>query len=49
MNLMARGSKGAIEDAKMKELSHFDSCVPRIYELVDAIPNDATGFIRMSD
>ena len=40
--------KGVIEDARLEDLSHFESCLSRIYELGGALPNDATEFIRMS-
>lgn len=40
--------KGVIEDARLEDLSHFESCLSRIYELGGSLPNDATEFIRMS-
>jgi len=40
--------KGVIEDARLEDLSHFESCLSRIYELGGMLPNDATEFIRMS-
>ncbi len=40
--------KGIIEDARMEDLSHFESCLSRIYELGGALPNDANAFITMS-
>ena len=40
--------KGAIEDAILEDLSHFVSCLPRIYELGGHVPDDAQEFIRMS-
>jgi ferritin-like protein len=40
--------KGVIEDARLEDLSHFESCLSRIYELGGILPNDALEFIRMS-
>jgi len=40
--------KGVIEDARLEDLSHFESCLSRIYELGGELPNDATEFIKMS-
>jgi len=40
--------KGVIEDARLEDLSHFESCLSRIYELGGMLPNDATEFIRIS-
>jgi ferritin-like protein len=40
--------KGIIEDARMEDLSHFESCIERIYQLGGAIPNRAEDFITMS-
>lgn len=40
--------KGVIEDARMEDLSHFESCLSRIYELGGQLPTDAQDFIRMS-
>jgi len=37
------GIKGVIED-----LSHFESCIERIYQLGGSLPKDATDFIKMS-
>lgn len=42
------GVKGVIEDARLEDLSHFESCLSRIYELGGSLPNDATEFIKMS-
>jgi ferritin-like protein len=42
------GLKGIIEDARLEDLSHFESCLERIYQLGGALPNDATEFIKMS-
>jgi len=40
--------KGVIEDARLEDLSHFESCLSRIYELGGSLPIDAQDFIRMS-
>ncbi|NMJ86534.1 MAG: DNA protection protein DPS [Thaumarchaeota archaeon] len=40
--------KGVIEDARLEDLSHFESCLSRIYEIGGILPNDAQEFIRMS-
>jgi len=42
------GIKGVIEDARLEDLSHFESCLERIYQLGGSLPNDATKFIKMS-
>ncbi len=42
------GIKGIIEDARLEDLSHFESCIERIHQLGGELPNDAAGFIRMS-
>ncbi|MGI0029783.1 MAG: DNA protection during starvation protein [Nitrososphaera sp.] len=42
------GIKGVIEDARLEDLSHFESCIQRIYELGGILPNDAMEFVRMS-
>ena len=42
------GLKGIIEDARLEDLSHFESCLERIYQLGGILPNDATEFIKMS-
>jgi len=46
--LEGEGVKGIIEDARLEDLSHFESCLSRIYELGGSLPNDATQFIKMS-
>lgn len=46
--LEGEGIKGIIEDARMEDLSHFESCIQRIYELGGTLPNDAMEFVRMS-
>ena len=40
--------KGVVEDARLEDLSHFESSLSRIYELGGSLPNDAHEFIRMS-
>jgi ferritin-like protein len=42
------GIKGIIEDARLEDLSHFESCLERIYQLGGSIPDDAQMFIKMS-
>jgi ferritin-like protein len=42
------GIKGIIEDARLEDLSHFESSLSRIYELGGSLPNDAQTFIKMS-
>jgi ferritin-like protein len=46
--LDGEGIKGVIEDARLEDLSHFESCIQRIYELGGILPNDAIEFVRMS-
>jgi ferritin-like protein len=46
--LDGEGVKGVIEDARLEDLSHFESCIQRIYELGGILPNDAIEFVRMS-
>ncbi len=46
--LDGEGIKGVIEDARLEDLSHFESCIQRIYELGGILPNDAMEFVRMS-
>jgi len=40
--------KGVIEDARLEDLSHFESSISRIYELGGSLPIDAQEFIRIS-
>ena len=40
--------KGVIEDARLEDLSHFESSLSRIYELGGILPIDAQEFIKMS-
>ena len=46
--LEGEGIKGVIEDARLEDLSHFESCIERIYQLGGSLPKDATDFIKMS-
>lgn len=46
--LEGEGLKGVIEDARLEDLSHFESCIQRIYELGGILPDDAMEFVRMS-
>ena len=46
--LDGEGIKGVIEDARLEDLSHFESCIERIYQLGGTLPRDATDYIRMS-
>lgn len=46
--LEGEGVKGVVEDARLEDLSHFESCIQRIYELGGTLPNDAIEFVRMS-
>ncbi len=46
--VVGEGLKGIIEDARLEDLSHFESCIERIYQLGGALPNDATEFIKIS-
>ena len=43
------GIKGVIEDARLEDLSHFESCIDRIFQLGGSFPKDAIDFIKMSD
>ena len=42
------GIKGIIEDARLEDLSHFESCIERIFQLGGSLPDDAQAFIKMS-
>ena len=46
--LEGEGIKGVIEDARLEDLSHFESCIERIYQLGGTLPKDATDYIKMS-
>ena len=42
------GIKGVIEDARLEDLSHFESCIERIYQLGGQLAKDAIDYIKMS-
>ncbi len=42
------GIKGVIEDARLEDLSHFESCIERIHQLGGTLPTDAADFVKMS-
>jgi ferritin-like protein len=42
------GIKGIIEDARLEDLSHFESCIERIFQLGGSLPDDAQEFTKMS-
>ncbi|MDA7998155.1 MAG: DNA protection protein DPS, partial [Nitrosopumilus sp.] len=44
--LEGEGLKGVIEDARLEDLSHFESCIERIYQLGGSLPDDAAEFVR---
>lgn len=46
--LDGEGIKGVIEDARLEDLSHFESCIERIYQLGGQLPKDAINYIKMS-
>ena len=46
--LDGEGVKGIIEDARLEDLSHFESCIERIFQLGGSLPNDAQAFIKMT-
>ena len=43
------GIKGVIEDARLEDLSHFESCIDRIYQLGGEFPKDLHKFIDMAN
>jgi ferritin-like protein len=43
------GIKGVIEDARLEDLSHFESCIDRIFQLGGVFPKDALDFIKAAD
>lgn len=43
------GIKGVIEDARLEDLSHFESCIDRIFQLGGEFPKDALEFVKMAD
>ena len=46
--LECEGVKGIIEDARLEDLSHFESCIERIFQLGGSLPNDAQAIIKMT-
>ncbi|MEC9477157.1 MAG: DNA protection during starvation protein [Planctomycetota bacterium] len=42
------GIKGVLEDARMEDLSHFESCIERIFQLGGSLPTHAHEFVNMS-
>ena len=46
--MQGEGIKGIIEDARLEDLSHFESCIERIHQLGGSLPTDAVDFIKMS-
>ena len=43
------GIKGVIEDARLEDLSHFESCIDRIYQLGGEFPTDIQKFVKMAN
>lgn len=39
------GIKGVVEDARLEDLSHFESCIERIYQLGGEFPRDLHEFV----
>ena len=48
VGLDGQSVKAIIEDARMEDLSHFESCIERIYQLGGSIPTNAEDFIDMA-
>lgn len=42
------GIKEVIEDARLEDLSHFESCIERIYQLGGEFPQDIADFCRLA-
>lgn len=42
------GIKGVIEDARLEDLSHFESCIDRIYQLGGEFPKDIAEFCKLA-
>jgi len=40
------GIKGVIEDARLEDLSHFESCIDRIFQLGGEFPKDIVDFCQ---
>ena len=41
-------AKGVVEDARLEDLSHFESCIERIHQLGGTLPKDPIDYIKMS-
>lgn len=48
VGIEGEGIKGVLEDARMEDLSHFESCIERIYQLGGKLPTHAHEFVEMS-
>ena len=48
VGIEGEGIKGILEEARMEDLSHFESCIERIYQLGGKLPNHAHEFVNMS-
>ena len=42
------GIKGVIEDARLEDLSHFESCIDRIFQLGGEFPKDIVDFCKQA-
>jgi len=42
------GIKGVIEDARLEDLSHFESCIDRIFQLGGEFPEDIVDFCKQA-
>ena len=42
------GIKGVIEDARLEDLSHFESCIDRIFQLGGEFPKDIVDFCHQA-
>lgn len=42
------GVKGVIEDARLEDLSHFESCIDRIFQLGGSFPKDIATFCKQA-
>lgn len=46
--LEGEGIKGVIEDARLEDLSHFESCIDRIFQLGGEFPKDLQTFVKIA-
>ena len=46
--LEGEGIKGVIEDARLEDLSHFESCIDRIFQLDGEFPKDIVDFCQQA-